>query len=456
MDFDVADFLTRVRKGTRAALRRVTPYAAAYVTSTKRLESHRAAVEKKRQKSGAAHVISYFHDVTDPYSYLVSQKLGALMHTYDVELRPMLVSPPRDEAAPERAMLMAYSLKDAMDIAPHYGLNFRTGRSMPSPEAFADAGRLLSASIARSSFDKDAPEIGAALWTNDQATLDAIKAKLPMADEKLYARHLKQGDKERDRQGHYLGGVFAYGDECYWGLDRLHHLESRLLSLGLRNSFAAPKLIAPRRHEADQTSMIKAPNVTLDFFFSLRSPYSYIAMERTFKLAEHHGINLVLRPVLPMVMRGLEVPRTKRMYITKDTKREAELDAISFGKVCDPVGEPVERAFSLYPWAEEQGLAKEFFLSFAKGVFADGLDGGTDRGLRKIVERAGLDWTEAEARLGQEGWREPLEENRALMFELGLWGVPSYRVSNPEFEDDFVTWGQDRLWLVEEEIKKRR
>ena len=39
--------------------------------------------------------------------------------------------------------------------------------------------------------------------------------------------------------------------------------------------------------------------------------------------------------------------------------------------------------------------------------------------------------------------------------ELGLWGVPSYRVRGGEGEEDFSVWGQDRLWLVAAEIRRR-
>ena len=39
--------------------------------------------------------------------------------------------------------------------------------------------------------------------------------------------------------------------------------------------------------------------------------------------------------------------------------------------------------------------------------------------------------------------------------ELGLWGVPSYRVRGPDGAPDFSTWGQDRLWLVAAELRAR-
>jgi 2-hydroxychromene-2-carboxylate isomerase len=38
---------------------------------------------------------------------------------------------------------------------------------------------------------------------------------------------------------------------------------------------------------------------------------------------------------------------------------------------------------------------------------------------------------------------------------LGLWGVPSFRLSGPEGQGDLAVWGQDRLWLVAAEIRRR-
>jgi len=78
----------------------------------------------------------------------------------------------------------------------------------------------------------------------------------------------------------------------------------------------------------------------VDFFFSLRSPYSAIAAQRLFALANPAGIQVNLRFVLPMVMRGLPVPRHKRQYISLDAAREAHRLGVPFGRINDPVGRP--------------------------------------------------------------------------------------------------------------------
>jgi 2-hydroxychromene-2-carboxylate isomerase len=178
-------------------------------------------------------------------------------------------------------------------------------------------------------------------------------------------------------------------------------------------------------------------------------------MDRVLAFRERLPIDLVLRPVLPMVMRGLPVPRAKQLYITLDTKREAEDAGVRFGRMCDPVGRPVERCFSLYPWARERGREAELLRSFTQAAFAEGVDTGCDAGLRLVVERAGLSWSEAQGHLDREGWRDELEANRKQLFALGLWGVPSFRLLGRAGEPDYATWGQDRLWRIEQEIRRR-
>ncbi|MEX1252701.1 MAG: DsbA family protein, partial [Hyphomonas sp.] len=158
---------------------------------------------------------------------------------------------------------------------------------------------------------------------------------------------------------------------------------------------------------------------------------------------------LKLRYVLPMVMRGLPVPLIKRRYISMDTAREARRLGVPFGRIADPLGKPVERGYSILPWAREQGRGYEFCQAFLAGVWSQGIDAGSDCGLRKIVEAAGLDWNAARRQLESDAWRAEAEANRAEMMSLGVWGVPSFRAG------DVITWGQDRLWVIEAELKRQ-
>ena len=129
---------------------------------------------------------------------------------------------------------------------------------------------------------------------------------------------------------------------------------------------------------------------------------------------------------------------------------------MTFGKMLDPIGEPTRKAFSLWPHAREQGRGNEYLAAFLSAAFAEGVDTSVEKGLRTVVEAAGLSWPEARAKIGDNAYEDILETNRlAMVEEMGLWGVPSFRLRGPAEEPELVAWGQDRLWLVSREIQRR-
>jgi 2-hydroxychromene-2-carboxylate isomerase len=433
------------------AARRLRPLLAAALTSPRTRDARRALHELGRRLRGAPHRVHYFHQVDDPYSALVAQVLPAFAERYAVELVPHLVPPPPAEAAPERERLVAYARKDAADVAPHLGLAFRDPGRQPSPEGVARAQRALVGTSDAAAFAALAARVGKALWGGDDAGLASL-AETSAADAVDVQRALDQGAALRRRLGHYLGATFAHAGEWYWGVDRLDLLEERLAALGLRRGTdGAPLLTRPTAGPSGPG----APELTLEFFASLRSPYTWLAMERVQALARRTGVRVELRPVLPMVMRGLRVPWPKRRYIVLDTKREAERLGIPFGRVQDPVGRAVELGYSLFPWARAQGRGAELLSAFARAAFAEGIDLESEDGLARVVRDAGLAWEEAREQLGNDAWRVELERNRKDLLATGLWGVPSFRLRGPTGSADFVTWGQDSLWLVECEIARR-
>jgi 2-hydroxychromene-2-carboxylate isomerase len=413
---------------------------AGMITSEKRLIRNRVMQESKRVAASAPHTVDYFHDVTDPYSHLCAQVLARFAARYQVSLQVHLTAPPPDWAAPERDRLESYSREDAARLARRAGLSFEDPGKPVSPEQAARANALLAAAIDDGTFADKAAAIGEAAWTG--SVPDA-----PVDQPSLSAR-LTEGAARREELGHYLGGTFHYAGEWYWGVDRLHYLEARLTELAARKPDAGEGLIFPPPQAPAARSTPKGAPAELHYYLSFRSPYTYIAAARAKALADAHCAELKLRYVLPMVMRGLPVPRMKSRYITLDTAREARRLGVPFGKIVDPVGKPVERGYSILPWAREQGRGFEFCQAFLAGVWSQGIDAGSDAGLKQIVENAGLDWSAARQQLGSEIWRAEAEANRAEMMALGVWGVPSFRVGK------VITWGQDRLWLIEEELIK--
>jgi 2-hydroxychromene-2-carboxylate isomerase len=148
-----------------------------------------------------------------------------------------------------------------------------------------------------------------------------------------------------------------------------------------------------------------------------------------------------------MVMRGLPVPLAKRLYILHDNKREAKRLGLPFGCVVDPVGEPTERGLALLHKAITLGKGPALAESFLQGVFAEGVDAGSDAGLSLIASRAGLSAADVAAALADSGWRAVAEANRTDLLARGLWGVPSFRINERP-----AVWGQDRLWMLEQDL----
>jgi 2-hydroxychromene-2-carboxylate isomerase len=67
-----------------------------------------------------------------------------------------------------------------------------------------------------------------------------------------------------------------------------------------------------------------------------------------------------------------------------------------------------------------------------------------------------MEWAQAKQHFGSDDWRSMVEQHQIEMVEgMGLWGVPCYRLQGPSSEPDLEVWGQDRLWLVAKEIRRR-
>ena len=422
------------------------------ICGTENVVKRRKKVEKQRVKSGMGHVVEYFHYVEDGYSHLASQVLQAFSERYDIELVCHLVMGPQGKNSAEPELLLRLSRYDAFQVAADYSLNFPHHEDAPEPSLVKLASSILAAQTS-ADFIECAAHVGDALWSRDEARLLSLADNLGRATDDELARKLDVGTARRSRFKHYSGAMFYYGEEWYWGVDRLYHLEKRLAGLGLDREQGQP-MVLPR--PAVETGELRDNgSLTLEVFPSLRSPYTSIAFDRAVKLAQDTGVKLAVRPVLPMVMRGVPATREKGMYIFSDTVREASEAGVPYGNFYDPIGEPVRRCYSMYPWACEQGRGTQLLSSFLRAAFVQGVNTNSDRGLKKVVENAGLNWVEAKKHIGTGGWEELLENNRLAMYDAGLWGVPSFRLLDEQGNSILSLWGQDRLWLFSREIQRQ-
>ena len=409
----------------------------------------RALKEARRKLTGKPHVVTAFLQLDDPYSYLLSRYLPELADHYDIELQVCLSEALGGdyEAAPEQRR--DYAISDCERLASEFGAPFLDKGSAPTQE---QGIALLDAVAARVDEDVFADEVLEALeayWRGDAV---AVQRRSELAVQGAGRAVIEASQAMLDQLGHYGSAMLHYAGEWYWGVDRLHYLTDRLDELGVRSARDAGPRLTSIRQAMHVDLPVRPPAAAkalppLELFYSFRSPYSQLALRRVYDLADAFGLELILRPVLPMMMRGVPVPPRKLRYIIRDAMREAEFHGIAFGNAIDPLGEGVERCHAVFEYAKSEKRAREFLLNASELIWSEAVDVTTDKGLRKLTARTGLFWPEVKQALDNDDWREAEGEDRQLMLSLGAWGVPTICIG------DYFVWGQDRIWLLARHIE---
>ena len=435
-----------------AVLRRITSAFLSRMIDPANVTKRRAKIERQRIKSKQPHIVEYFHQLDDPYSHLTAQILTKLVDRYDIDLKVTLIRAAGDDDQPEPDQLATWARTDVELIAPHLGLEFQTNwKTRPTPDIQGDAAQIVT-SLSHEDRVKNLGHISTAIWSGSVNQLNQFKSTRSVISPSESTPDLDSGTARIKELGHYSGGTFYYGGEWYWGIDRLTHIEKRLSKLGVKRS-ASDALIAPRPNI--DLSGICAKYLTLDFYCSLNSPYSAIVFDQIIQLKDQIQCQFNLKPVLPMVMRGIPASRRKATYIMIDAERESDAHGSKFGPLVLPIGKPTEEAYSLLNWLSSSKEKEALLSSLFREAFIKATPLHTTRGMRKAVESAGINWSDAKMHLHDDDWKSVVQSNQSeLSNELHLWGVPSYRLRDEEGKTQLVAWGQDRLWLLKSEIKR--
>jgi 2-hydroxychromene-2-carboxylate isomerase len=411
-------------------------------------EAARRALTRARQRlTNAPRRLDFYFDIADPMSYLTAQAVTRLVAVYPVELAVHVITPPASDVDPAPVPRAMHAVRDARQVAEYWDLDFPGQRE-------ADSGMVRDVATA---LIRDRPaaeqlravtELGAVLWRGDKKQLGALLLRYGTESSGSIAPILNSNYAELRRAGHYQGAMLAYDGAWYWGIDRLPYLEA---ALGEAFGVTAAPVVSPRPEAQRGPLALSEKPLSCELWFSFRSPYSYLALERVASVLEPHGVPLVLKPVAPMVTRGLAVPSVKRMYIVHDAKREADRHGIAFGELCDPLGTGIEHCLAIAHRAAQHGQLMAFARSALRGIWAEALDVSEYVDLRQVVERAGMAWDDARAALeasASAAAQKAAQANAAELAVVHLWGVPSLRCG------DFVAWGQDRLDLLADRLRR--
>ena len=420
--------------------------------SKRTLRLRRRLREARRRVLQRPHNGSVFLQLDDPYSYLLAHYLPSVANNYDIELRLYLCEALGEAYRPEPGLLAEYAMADCRRLAQELAIPFLDRGHTPPVE---HRRALLDAVAGKRDEDETGAELLRSLavfWRGDAEAAARITAGEQSSGAKGDAVIADSQERLRNL-GHYNSAMLYYEGEWYWGVDRLHYLLRRLRALGAAKRDTPDPLLASLAQASLVSLPVAPPTVAkslppVEYFHSVRSPYSYLGLHRIADIADAFGIELRIRPVLPMVMRGLPVPRPKLMYIVQDAAREADRRGIEFGRIADPVGVGVERALAVWQYARSEKRERDFLLNLGDAVWAKAIDVATDKGMRKVTAKTGLFWPEALAAIADDDWLDEVVANRDEMISAGLWGVPVVRMG------DFVTWGQDRDWLLVRHIEE--
>lgn len=208
--------------------------------------------------------------------------------------------------------------------------------------------------------------------------------------------------------------------------------------------------------------------LSVDVFWSFRSPYSYLATPRLVEIDRIYDLELQIRPVLPIAVRIEGFFETVNPlwppYVLRDTIRIAEKEGIPYGW---PRPDPIVQDFPSRKVAAEQpyiyrltrlgvaaveagrGLA---FIDEVSRLLWGGRVVGWHEGthLADATARAGLDLARLDAAAAAEAARldAVIEENQRALAAAGHWGVPTFAFAGEPF------FGQDRIDLLLWRLRK--
>jgi 2-hydroxychromene-2-carboxylate isomerase len=416
--------------------------------------ARRAVAEVRDRVTGAPRRLELYYDLAEPWSYLAAQIASRLLAAYpSLDFAFHSITPPASDVDPFPQQRAKHAVRDARQLAEFYDLDF-PGKREADPGAARDVGTVLVRERPARDQLQAALELGHAMWSGDKKTLAKLAGAWGSEAHGAVAPILNSNYETLRKAGHYMGAMFHYAGEWYWGVDRLRYLEARIA----HDAGAPVANVLAERPLSERGPLVIAEPVAnkppqplgCDLWFSFRSPYSYLALEQIDDIIAPYHLPLTLRPVLPLVMRGAKMPTSKRMYIVRDVKREADRLGIPFGELCDPLGAGIEKCIAIAYWAERRGAGE--LLAFAKsalrGIWAEARDVNEYVDLRFVVERAGLPWNEAKDAIGNPDamkWAQAAATDLAV---FSLWGVPSFKVG------DFVAWGQDRLPMLADRLRR--
>ena len=184
----------------------------------------------------------------------------------------------------------------------------------------------------------------------------------------------------------------------------------------------------------------------IQFYFSFRSPYSWLAMYRISLICNKLPVEIQLTPVFPPRDKEnfMLSDQKKVKYIVKDIYRMASAYGLDI-KWPKPFDTDWLAVHVAYIYAAEQGKGIPFCLAVYHARFVEGKDVGDEMVMREASLACGLDADTLINVQSKREYKRKLLKDMVSAGDEGVFGVPYFLYG------DSAYWGNDRLeWLLRE------
>ena len=198
--------------------------------------------------------------------------------------------------------------------------------------------------------------------------------------------------------------------------------------------------------------------LSVDLFWSFRSPYSYLVTPKLIDLSDRYDLDIVFRPVRPLAVRDAaffaRVDPRWPAYAFRDVVRLAQMQGLP---IAPPNPDPIAQDMTTLAVAADQPLigrltrlgqaatghgdALRFAHAVALAIWGGIADWHLGDHLQRAAVGAGLDWTALDQRERAETRQldAAIARNEVEQAASGHWGVPLMVFGGEPF------FGQDRV-----------
>ena len=190
---------------------------------------------------------------------------------------------------------------------------------------------------------------------------------------------------------------------------------------------------------------------TVDYFFTVVSPWSYLGDARLRELTKRYGVKLTHRPVnTPTIFSrtgGLQLKdrsEQRRTYRMQELKRWR--DHLNVELTLEPQFFPTNDQLAARTIVAVQQAGEdpsELVHALMRACWVEDQDVAETSVVRSVLDAVGLESETLLAHADNEECRSEIEANTEEAISRNVFGVPAYVIGDQLF------WGQDRLDFVE-------